>query len=138
MAVGRGLGAMGAGPASASTAATRHTVALQATGRPGHGQASYKPGMLKIAWGGPGLWAEHVHWSHWGTTTSSGSGKLLGADAAAMHFGTVTLRLTDVGSTPAPGNSRRSTSSAERPGSRITSTGSGQQAVTWADQRPTG
>lgn len=96
MAAGLGLGAVGAGQAAASTPAAGRTVALQATGKPGTGRASYKPGTLKIAEGGPDLWANHLHWSHWGATTATGSGKLIGADAGVWSFGTVTLKLSDV------------------------------------------
>jgi hypothetical protein len=71
-------------------------VAIQATGIPENGRASYKPGTLKIAEGGPDLWASHVHWSHWGTSTATGSGTLIGADSNRESFGKVTLRLSDV------------------------------------------
>jgi hypothetical protein len=95
-ALGLGPATMGISQAAASTPASRHTVAIQATGIPGNGRASYKPRMLKIAEGGPDLWAQHVRWSHWGAKTATGAGKLIGADSARMYFGTVTLKLSDV------------------------------------------
>jgi hypothetical protein len=87
-ALGLGPATIGISQAAATTPASRHTVAIQASGIPGNGHASYKPRMLKIAEGGPDLWAQHVRWSHRGAKTAT--------DSARMYFGTVTLRLSDV------------------------------------------
>jgi hypothetical protein len=71
--LGLGPATMAVSEAAATTPASRHTVAIQATGISGNGCASYKPRMLKIAAGGPDLWARHVRWSHWGAKTAAGS-----------------------------------------------------------------
>lgn len=89
-----GVGATtAAASAAASAPASSHRiVAIEATGRAGYGDVTYKPGRFNIVRGGPVLFAKHLRWSDWNSRVADGRGKLIAEDStrwsgtATLHF----------------------------------------------------
>ena|SRR5580658_4332356 len=90
--LGLGIGASGRASASVRPAATR-TVAIQASGIPGRGYATYRPGRFNIFLGGPILYGKGLHWSSWTSQSATGRGTLVAGDST-VWTATVTLHFS--------------------------------------------